>query len=558
MKPTNLNKESCNPISSNCVIWQGPEIPCIKLCKGDSVSDVVAKLATELCAVLDILEVDNYDLSCFNITACGPQDFQQLIQFIINKICELQNIPTPEPATSGCPDCVVSVNQDCFSELGEVTQLLTYVSAIASKVCTLVLQVATIQSAIVDLDDRVTVLEGYFPLPPAAEVKITPDCVLPSVPTPVSTVVTALELDFCQLIGATGTATDIMNAYLSQCVANNDPRLDGGGDMDTLPGWFAVVSNIAESITNLWLTVCDIRTGLSTVTITPVDTQTIDLTVAGGPAFTLQADIVDTGWVNLNGFDYYTGTMANAKPQCRRIGNTIHFRGTVFIPLSSDGGPTVIPLSSTTTYTTQWFVAPWTGAADPTYGNGVILDALGSIAFNYNGLTATNVIPGSVWTPAPGDPIFDGTYGLGTIISSRAIRTNLVNNGTALSAAIGVFISNQGILTVQTLKDIEQVPGLVPFQAASPLRYITSLVRVGEHIPNFTSANSTVHSSPNSGVTNEIAQPAPLAADNQYINNLALDYDATPTWPFSCNAAEVTNLGGFAFRIDGLMAYIAP
>ena len=558
MKPTNLNKETCNPISSNCVIWQGPDIPCIQICKGDAVSDVVAKLATELCAILDILDVQNYDLTCFNITACGPQDFQQLIQFLIDQICALQNVTPTDVKSAGCPDCLVTVNQDCFSELGEVAQLVDYVTAIATKICGLVLQISAIQSAIVDLDDRVTVLESYFPLPAPTEVNITPDCVLPSVPTPVSKVLTALELQFCQLIGATGSATDIINASLAQCVANNDPRLDGGGDMDTIPGWFPVVTSIAESITNLWLTVCDIRNGLSTVSITPVDTQTVNLTVTGGPAFTLQADVVDTGWVNLNGFDYYTGSMANAKPQCRRIGSVIHFRGTIFVPLSSDGGPTIIPLSTTSTYNTQWFKDPWTGAADPTYGNGVILSGGGTMAFNYNGVTATNVIPTSVWNPAPGDPIFDGTYSTGTIIATRQIRTDLLANGTALSAVVGLFISDQGILTLQTLKDFEQVSGLITYQAASPLRYITSVITAGEHIPDHTAATSTIHSSPNSGTTTTTALPAPLGPDTQYINNLTLDYDTTPTWPFSCDAGLETDIGGFGFRIDGLMAYIAP
>ena len=42
-------QEGCNPMSSNCVLWQGPDIPCINLCKGDSISDITAKLAEELC-----------------------------------------------------------------------------------------------------------------------------------------------------------------------------------------------------------------------------------------------------------------------------------------------------------------------------------------------------------------------------------------------------------------------------------------------------------------------------------------------------------------------------
>ena len=86
MKPLNSNmhlkpEEGCTKTSSSCVIWQGPDIPCIKLCTGDTVSDVIEKLATELCAIMDTLKITNYDLSCFNLMACPPDDFQKLIQF---------------------------------------------------------------------------------------------------------------------------------------------------------------------------------------------------------------------------------------------------------------------------------------------------------------------------------------------------------------------------------------------------------------------------------------------------------------------------------------------
>ena len=43
MKPVNLDTTPCSPIASNCVVWTGPNIPCINLCKGDTVSDVVFK-----------------------------------------------------------------------------------------------------------------------------------------------------------------------------------------------------------------------------------------------------------------------------------------------------------------------------------------------------------------------------------------------------------------------------------------------------------------------------------------------------------------------------------
>lgn len=312
MKPTNLNKETCNPISSNCVIWQGPDIPCIKLCKGDSVSDVVAKLASELCTILDVLNVENYDLSCFNITACGPSDFQQLIQFIIDQICSLENIPSPDPEKSGgCPDCLVTVNQ-CkdddgnfifLNQLGETTQLVNYVQAIASKICTIVFQIGVIEKTLVEYDDRITILESYFPLPAPSETEITPaPCLgLPLVDTPVSTVVTVLGNEFCDLIGATGTASEIVSAYISQCIDSTDQSLfkqysaPGTSMLTEYPTWVVTPGSLADAITNLWLAVCDVRNAGdrvsvvaagANITVTPVVSvvgadQVTTYTVAG-------------------------------------------------------------------------------------------------------------------------------------------------------------------------------------------------------------------------------------------------------------------------------------
>ena len=173
MKPLNLDNKPCSPVSSNCIVWQGPDIECIEICTGDTISDVVANLATELCTILDQTNVSNYDLSCLNIVNCGPTDFQALIQLLIEKICELQNI-TPESSGSSsnsCPDCIVTV-ASCFIEDGATTmQFLDYVQMIASKVCALIDEIGQLQTQITNLDNRVTILEE----------KDTPTFTLPSI-----------------------------------------------------------------------------------------------------------------------------------------------------------------------------------------------------------------------------------------------------------------------------------------------------------------------------------------------------------------------------------------
>lgn len=287
MKPLNANDPSCNPISSNCVIWQGPDIPCIKLCKGDSVSVVVYKLAEELCKLLEQTNVSSYDLSCLQLVGCKPETFQELIQLLISRICDLENCVFEPCApgcqgrickvtnnggtgTNGCPDCTVTVCEDFYytNQAGDTVttmQLTDYVQAIGNRVCQLIDQIATINAILANYNIRITALENapppVFNLP-----KVTPVCVLPSVPTDMNFVLAALEQQFCSLIAATGGPNDIYAAILKQCAGlNGAPQLGGSGNMGSIPGWSNVVQNLANAINNIWLTICDLRAAVTNI-----------------------------------------------------------------------------------------------------------------------------------------------------------------------------------------------------------------------------------------------------------------------------------------------------
>lgn len=265
MKPLNIGSESCAPISSSCVIWQGPDITCISLCKGDTINAVVYKLATELCALMEQFNISNYDLECLNLN-CPPADFQTLIQILIDKICALEDCcnQNPNPAREGCPDCIVDICEafwytNAQGDLIKTMQLTDYVRAIGNKVCQIVEQIATINATLVNFDIRITALEDAPP-PSFSLPLVTPVCVLPSAATAMNIVLSALEQQFCALITATGTSADIFTAITYQCPnLSVSPQLGGPGTMGSIPGWVNDVQNLADSITNMWLTICDLR-----------------------------------------------------------------------------------------------------------------------------------------------------------------------------------------------------------------------------------------------------------------------------------------------------------
>lgn len=106
MEPLNSKKGTCaNPQSSDCVIWQGPDIECINLCKGDTITQVVYKLALKLCELIEITDINNYDISCLELMSNIPDSFEDLINVLIQAICEARNTPGPPgpPGTPGLP-----------------------------------------------------------------------------------------------------------------------------------------------------------------------------------------------------------------------------------------------------------------------------------------------------------------------------------------------------------------------------------------------------------------------------------------------------------------------
>ena len=541
MKPLNLDNKPCSPISSNCVIWQGPDIPCIKLCTGDTVSDVIAKLATELCTVLDILNVTNYDLSCFNLTACGPNDFQALIQFLIEQICALQtevNIVS-DPATSPInttkstgAETLVTV-APCFV-IGGVTVMTVseYAQAIGTKVCDIISQIAQIDNLISNLNIRVTALETA-PVPTFTLPFIPVDCALSATIVspgsyPIDAVLNALVNDdtygYCALKAATGEATAISTAVLSQCIADTDLSLEFGTQFQVAyaGAWVTSgsLSTAADAINNLWIAICDIYNYVSTFSINVADTATVNLANVGN---VITANLTDTGWVDLDGFTYYSGV---AKPQCRRIGNQIHFRGTVFLPLENPSSPgSVVPLTSTSAYNSISGCTTWSGVG------GCLINANGAISFNNGGA----VIPPSV---TAGN--LDNLYFKAWDVALRAIDVD-PTYGTCLTSAIRVYITSTKGLTVQVVHDIEiSTTRGFGVQGNSPLRLVTSNVRVGEYLPNYIAVGSDIHNAPSNA-------NFPLVSDTFNL-----------VWPFSCDAGDENQIGGFNFQIDGLVAYVDP
>jgi len=106
---------------------------------------------------------------------------------------------------------------------------------------------------------------------------------------------------------------------------------------------------------------------------------------------------------------------------------------------------------------------------------------------------------------------------------------------------MNIYVTSTNGLTAAMVHDIEitstRGSGV---QGNSPLRLLTSNVRSGEYLPNYIASGSDIHNAPSNA-------NFPLVSDTFNL-----------TWPFSCDAGNENQVGGFAFKLDGLIAYLDP
>jgi len=275
MIPTNSSNTTngCDSISSNCVIWQGPDISCINLCNGDTISDVTAKLAELVCDLITNGVAANpnltgLDLSCLNIPGTTPTTLVPVLQQMVNSICA-------DNAPSGTYTLPIMTLPACLvynDTLGNpVTQLPLdqFTTLIANKVCNILTAITTINTTLSNYNTRITVLENcVLPCSGAVvEKKVVPTCIINvGVLTDVSVLLLALEVRFCALETAVGLPAAINSAIsqaqiLSSTPTLSDPAVSYGG----ITGWVNTPVNLAQSAQNIWTVLNDLYFAVSAI-----------------------------------------------------------------------------------------------------------------------------------------------------------------------------------------------------------------------------------------------------------------------------------------------------
>jgi hypothetical protein len=278
---------------------------------------------------------------------------------------------------------------------------------------------------------------------------------------------------------------------------------------------------------------------------------------------------IDSGWVNLRGFEWYGPNNVSRKPQVRRINRTLYFRGILMIPLENpaNGQPLVWDYSGSASLGYLDTYGNITTVKPSQTGTGSVVTALGgSVTFNSD----STVLPAEVFPNGiqVSGEYFDNAYVSGHKLAFRFIKIRDDGDppsgelteiySATLTTLLRTILTKDGKLTLTLIKDYEEnaVAGGEDEHITnmSAVNYIISHVREGEYVPNFGSVRTNIHSNPNKEIANltlsfpDLTQPPTVQPrDNELFG----------TYPFSCDANYEEEIGGFGWLdLDGLTALL--
>ncbi len=177
---SNLLENRCpNPTTTDCITYNGPDIPCLNIQRGCILSTVECAIATKLCELVGDVDMSSIVIpQCF-IDGWGTQDLTilNLIQFILNQGCLQQEllasvIAGTTPIENLNPIITVTYPQCCtpsacgggitVSISQHLTNVLTCLCNIYTLLGTLPNQYSNFGCAINQLNNSLTQIVNYL------------------------------------------------------------------------------------------------------------------------------------------------------------------------------------------------------------------------------------------------------------------------------------------------------------------------------------------------------------------------------------------------------------
>ena len=280
----------CDNTSSNCVVWQGPDLTCVNVCNGDTISDILAKMCESIVSITSTstgVDISTINQLCLEETYGVANNVQALIQNIITEVCKVHDHAGSDPCSCviPLPTCLQYVEEGTGNT---ITQLplydsntgVGYATVLANQICNNINAISQLQNTQVNHEARIVTLEQR----PARERYVAPKVVptfvgTPGRPVSLEKAVALTEEYVGELQRSTGAPSAISTALNVAPNYNDRDRLSGKGTMNAISQWNVSPSNMAQSFQNLWITMNDTRNAVQSIKETVASPLCKDVTL---------------------------------------------------------------------------------------------------------------------------------------------------------------------------------------------------------------------------------------------------------------------------------------
>lgn len=254
MTPKNYYTKGCaSATTTDCITWQGPDIECLGIVHGMDMTEVTYAVSCAICQLIDNQDVTNIDLSCLiNNASVNEEDknVRLILELLLENQCSLKELIDNIDGSSSSVS--LTLNLKCLKKYdefeNEIPQDLNQtLQSIVNQVCTNKDNISDLYNITTDLQNQIDNLPD--PPDPYTEPIIT-TCVTTA--RPLSDTVIDVTTDYCNYKAAFGTPAQAQSALTKQC-SNLNAEL--GSEL----GWNATPQNLAQTVSNMWITICNLR-----------------------------------------------------------------------------------------------------------------------------------------------------------------------------------------------------------------------------------------------------------------------------------------------------------
>lgn len=268
---TRSKSGTCLPTSSSCVRYEGPDIPCITVCQGESIEQVLYDLATIVCTTQSSLDISSLNFDCL-VPAGGnnPTTIKELLQLLITKSCTVvdpgggSNGGTTNPTVINLPPCLYHPDPNGSGETIQAMAIDDYAEYLAGQVCELKDDISELNTNITNLQTQITnISTGSTGTGSTPAITITSGCLSATQPNqirPIKDAFEDLEDTLCtDYLTPIGTPSDI-TTFISNAACPSSTTLlpcgAAGATYGSIAGWIANPTTAFDYLTNMALAIC--------------------------------------------------------------------------------------------------------------------------------------------------------------------------------------------------------------------------------------------------------------------------------------------------------------